>query len=537
MYGPERTSALRTYRNNAHGRQRINTLSNHKSLMGSSSLISCPECVKSVEVKYIGEHLEFVHKYTIEERRIILGFLAKDRATLASVYPFKCDVCLESFQTKRKLSSHQIGVHSPIEPSTENEFECAFAECEQSFATSEDFVSHCAISHSAGSHHRFEIINESFQDMQELLDWKADIEERTCTSFRIRRSNDRHTTEFECHRAGSIIPSKPSTDVISPKTHCTAFMKCWIRKDGTVEVIACTEHLGHEKDPRKLLLSEKQKDELQGLSAPEIFKKVRKRYGVMSRMHFVTDADLALLFDSKYIHERVFGTQKKNYTCPECDEGPMPIQQLRKHIGEIHGRVAKIANAAITANGSGKNGRKWDNIYYSCKECQFLCFTESVLDTHVKVIENEEGVLDCIGFFGHLGHQSDCGVSADVVKKEIEAETDKDETTIKVKGDEIQPCCLCGNVTVPELDGMMIIENNWSCCNVGECKAVAHNLCIQLLGGTCLQCERGVLIEANAPTGGGLEIASLSSSPASTAYQSVLLCTTAFCWLWNPSAT
>uniref|UniRef100_A0A0K0DIX4 C2H2-type domain-containing protein n=1 Tax=Angiostrongylus cantonensis TaxID=6313 RepID=A0A0K0DIX4_ANGCA len=375
--------------------------------MTSSSLISCPECVKSVEVKYIGEHLAFVHKYTIEERRIILGFLAKDRATLASVYPFKCDVCLESFQTKRELSSHQIGVHNPAEPSTENEFECAFAECEQSFATFEDFVIHCAINHSAGSHYRFEIINESFQDMRELL---------------------------------NVIASE---------------MQCWIRKDGTVEVIACTEHLGHEKDPRKLLLSEKQKDELQGLNAPEIFKKVRKRYGVMSRMHFVTDADLALLFDSKYIHEQVFGTQKMNYTCSECDEGPMPIQQLRKHIGEIHGRVAKLANAA---NSSGKHGTKWNDIYYSCKECQFLCFSQSVLYTHVKVIENEEGVLDCIGFFGHLGHQSDCGVSADVVKKGTEAETNEDETTSRVEGDEVQPCCLCGDITVPELDGMMIME-------------------------------------------------------------------------------
>ncbi|KAE9418535.1 hypothetical protein Angca_001545, partial [Angiostrongylus cantonensis] len=112
----------------------------------------------------------------------------------------------------------------------------------------------------------------------------------------------------------------------------------------------------------------------------------------------------------------------------------------------------------------------------------------------VTVIENEEGVLDCIGFFGHLGHQSDCGVSADVVKKGTEAETNEDETTSRVEGDEVQPCCLCGDITVPELDGMMIMESNWSCCNVEECKAVAHNLCIQLLGRTCMQCERGMLI-------------------------------------------
>ncbi|KAJ1363240.1 hypothetical protein KIN20_023062 [Parelaphostrongylus tenuis] len=154
-------------------------------------------------------------------------------------------------------------------------------------------------------------------------------------------------------------------DIKLSKTNCTAFMKvglviqkqakylivceiqCWTRRDGSVEVIACTEHVGHEKDPRKLLLGEKQEDELRRLIS-------------------------------------VFGTQKNNYKCPQCDEGPMPIEKLRRHIREVHERVDETANTMVVSNTNDKNGAKWSDIYYCCEECQFLCFTESILDAHVQ---------------------------------------------------------------------------------------------------------------------------------------------------------
>ncbi|KAJ1363195.1 hypothetical protein KIN20_038427 [Parelaphostrongylus tenuis] len=581
---------------------------------------NCPECLKSLRVKYMGEHLVFVHKYTVQERKVVVGCLAIDGTIRASIYPFKCDICLENFQTKRELTAHQIGLHGPLQPSTPNEIECAFDECDQSFATSEDFAIHCSTSHSADSGYQFKIINESFEDMQALLDWKADIEENTCTSFRIRCSNDRHIMEFECHRNGSFITLGTCGDIKLSKTNCTAFMKCWTRRDGSVEVIACTEHVGHEKDPRKLLLGEKQEDELrrlisEGLSASEIYKKVRQNYNEQSRMYFLTDTDLALLVDNSLIHEQVFGTQKNNYKCPQCDEGPMHVEKLRSHIREVHERVAETANTMVVSNTNDKNGANWSDIYYCCEECQFLCFTESVLDAHVQtyhpiyysescfqqynspsfvrcskckmkfktnhllavhtvnahsddvpglspiqasftswakfepwlekvesttnttliktavqscgtklihsyncqfsraakkshienddaidcpafvmVIENEDGILDCAAFFGHLGHQSNHTVCEDVCKKEVEAETPKADTDGKVENGGVQPCCLCGNVVVPEIDAMTIAEDDWSCCSTEECKAMAHNMCIQLLGEICIQCERGTLI-------------------------------------------
>ncbi|KAJ1363241.1 hypothetical protein KIN20_023063 [Parelaphostrongylus tenuis] len=112
----------------------------------------------------------------------------------------------------------------------------------------------------------------------------------------------------------------------------------------------------------------------------------------------------------------------------------------------------------------------------------------------VMVIENEEGILDCAAFFGHLGHQSNHTVCEDVCKKEVEAETPTADTDGKVENGGVQPCCLCGNVVVPEIDAMTIAEDDWSCCSTEECKAMAHNMCIQLLGEICIQCERGTLI-------------------------------------------
>ncbi|PIO58207.1 hypothetical protein TELCIR_20363 [Teladorsagia circumcincta] len=57
----------------------------------------------------------------------------------------------------------------------------------------------------------------------------------------------------------------------------------------------------------------------------------------------------------------------------------------------------------------------------------------------VKVIENEDGVLDCVGFFDHLGHDE---------KSLIEGidSTAKGKENAESK----EPCFLCGNDVPPE---------------------------------------------------------------------------------------
>ncbi|KAK6744813.1 hypothetical protein RB195_011497 [Necator americanus] len=108
----------------------------------------------------------------------------------------------------------------------------------------------------------------------------------------------------------------------------------------------------------------------------------------------------------------------------------------------------------------------------------------------IKVMENEDGVLDCVACFGHLGHEMD-GLppissvgSAELMQDE--AENDKD-------GD-LAPCFLCGGVSPPEIDAKTCEDVKWCCCSETECGILAHEWCTQLLGKKCPECEKGILI-------------------------------------------
>ncbi|KAK6053294.1 hypothetical protein COOONC_09202 [Cooperia oncophora] len=106
----------------------------------------------------------------------------------------------------------------------------------------------------------------------------------------------------------------------------------------------------------------------------------------------------------------------------------------------------------------------------------------------VKVVENEDGVLDCVGFFDHLGHSEE---SLDRESPSRSKENADKDATVS------EPCILCGNDFPPEVDRRTTDYVQWLYCNVAECGSSAHVWCIQLLGNKCIKCEKGLLIERN----------------------------------------
>ncbi|KAK6017609.1 hypothetical protein OSTOST_16866 [Ostertagia ostertagi] len=70
------------------------------------------------------------------------------------------------------------------------------------------------------------------------------------------------------------------------------------------------------------------------------------------------------------------------------------------------------------------------------------------------------------------------------------------ESTAKNKGnsESKEPCFLCGNDVPPEVDGRITNYIKWFRCNVTECRSLAHEWCIKLLGKKCMQCEKGMLV-------------------------------------------
>ncbi|XGW20901.1 hypothetical protein V3C99_004125 [Haemonchus contortus] len=101
----------------------------------------------------------------------------------------------------------------------------------------------------------------------------------------------------------------------------------------------------------------------------------------------------------------------------------------------------------------------------------------------VKIIENEDGVLDCVGFFDHFGHDD----------KESQQQSNDAITLGKDDVENKEPCYLCGNDVPPEVDGQIADYVKWLRCNVSKCRSRAHEWCVELLGKRCMQCEKGLL--------------------------------------------
>ncbi|VDK54442.1 unnamed protein product, partial [Cylicostephanus goldi] len=214
---------------------------------------------------HLGEHVVFVHNYTDEERDVLLKRLGSGSAMESAAHLptlFKCKHCASSFWTKRALSSHLQERHASDEPLTSTVasvgFVCANDGCENLFESCEEYLYHCAERHKAETKQNFKVFDLSFDTVDEFLEWKSDVEERTCTSFRMLPIKSEQAAEYACHRCSSC----PENTSLSSAKRCTAFIKCRMRNDGTVEAIGCTDHMGHDRDVKSLLLTIGQKEKL-----------------------------------------------------------------------------------------------------------------------------------------------------------------------------------------------------------------------------------------------------------------------------------
>ncbi|EYC28000.1 hypothetical protein Y032_0008g281 [Ancylostoma ceylanicum] len=573
--------------------------------------IECPECNVKFRRDHIGQHVVFAHNYTDNERSAFLQRSGLEMPVGAGGVPFKCEHCASTFWTERDLSVHLEEEHPDIDKpspsSSTNGFVCAVEGCDVISGSCEEFVAHCGVTHKKDTGQEFKIFEKYFDNIDDFLEWKSDIEEETCTSFRIARSNDAQLAEYECHRASSSISKDPSSTEKASGKPCTAFIKCRMRKDGSIEAICCTDHIGHAKEPEKLLLTLRQREEVRGLiskgmPAEDIIEQMKVKYQEQSRLHFLTCTDIALLDDT--VSEDAPNADE--HVCPECGEGPMPLMKLRRHTSEVHRNIQKPAGGDKQREKPSKY-----NLYYFCDYCLFSCLTHSVMESHlqtyharnrsehepklptptpvdcpkcgntfrtryllavhcvgvhttamtdfsliqisfdswtqfepwrttmerdtktvlvksgmqawntklihtyhcqfdqtvvsstqeekegkkpltcpafIQVIENEDGVLDCVACFGHLGHEME-GLPPE--PKNENAEVKREE---EIPKDEAVPCYLCGNLTPPEIDAEVCQEVKWCCCTDAECRLLAHEWCTRLFGKKCLECERGILV-------------------------------------------
>ncbi|RCN32193.1 hypothetical protein ANCCAN_22006 [Ancylostoma caninum] len=583
--------------------------------------VECPECNAKFKKDHIGQHVTCAHNYTDDERQSFLKRMGCEKPVEGEQMPFKCDHCASSFWTKRELNEHLDQEHpngeKPSTSSPVNGLVCAVEGCSSVSGTHEELVAHCTATHKEATKQQFGIFAKYFENVDDFFEWKSDIEEETCTSFRLKPNNNANMAEYECHRAPSSSSSDPSSTKKLYAKPCSAFINCRMRKDGSIEAIGCTDHIGHAKEPQKLLLTLRQREEVRGLiskgvSAEEIIEQMKTKYDKQSRLHFLTSTDVALLDDN------AVGEAPKvdEHVCPECGEGPMPLAKLRDHTSEVHRNISKLRQ--VEQDNQRERPSNYD-IYYYCDFCLFSCFTHSVLESHlqtyharnrseyepklptptpvdcpkcgisfrtryllavhcvgvhttamtdfslvqisfdswtqfepwrttmerdtqtvlvksgmqawntklihsyhcqfdqtvvtstqdekedkkpmncpafIQVMENEDGVLDCVACFGHLGHEMD-GLPPE--PKNENAEMKRDEENPK---DKVEPCFLCGHFLPPEIDAEVCEEVEWCCCSNSECHLLAHEWCTRLFGKQCPECERGVLVGEPLELGG-----------------------------------
>ncbi|KAK5968877.1 hypothetical protein GCK32_002787, partial [Trichostrongylus colubriformis] len=493
--------------------------------------VSCPECGKFFKREHIGEHAIFVHNYTNRERQILLLHLGVELTTPIPHLTFKCDHCSRSFGKKHDLSDHLTSKHTDKNPSTTttgNAFACVFEGCGSSFNSIEEVVNHCARMHSMEAGQPFEIISASFDNMAEFRKWKSDMEKMTNATFCFRGRGDFHTAVYAC------ATSSTSRDEIESQNKkartleqcCTAFIKCRPRSDGTVEAISCMDHVGHSRKT-DVPLSDEQKAEVgellsNGTAASEIVNILKQKYGSDPGICNITCSDIALL------GEPSSDGQGSGF---ECDEGQMTPQKSHSDLLEAcDDRIEGIRNdndlyyscepcrraewpkvffQTYHPNDSGENSHKTkfplpESI--SCPKCRMVFKTKYQLAVHCvsfhgsfssnafivqtsfvswkqfQVIENEDGVLDCVAFFDHLGHD----------EKSVEGSEPATESEEDVEAEEV--CYLCGNDVPPEVDAHTADYVAWIRCNVAECRSLAHEWCVELLGNKCAECENGLLV-------------------------------------------
>ncbi|KHJ91872.1 zinc finger, C2H2 type [Oesophagostomum dentatum] len=92
-------------------------------------------------------------------------------------------------------------------------------------------------------------------------------------------------------------------------------------------------------------------------------------------------------FSSRLLDES--GSSSASYgehSCPECNEGPMPLKQLRDHVSEKHPVKIKKEEPVETKEQKSQPKRaKAENLYHVCDHCEFTCFTRSILESHLQV--------------------------------------------------------------------------------------------------------------------------------------------------------
>ncbi|KAL6731236.1 hypothetical protein Aduo_002122 [Ancylostoma duodenale] len=240
-------------------------------------------------------HMRKVHKCSEEHVKTAQNAIKK------ALYEqeVKCDICEKSYFSTGGLRKHKRVAHGGdtiiSTVSTEhNEGASRCVDCpgcSSAFYTNMELAVHCEQEHSNGCTD-FRIIEENFDSWTKFEAWMTEKERETCSKLvkrHTRKSRKGTIYMYLCQHArrsgdSTSNPSKERKRNRKTKRvnkHCPCFARVQHRRDGSVEVVSCFGHYGHDVNSAALPLSKDDKMAVKsmlmaGISPRAIVTKLRR---------------------------------------------------------------------------------------------------------------------------------------------------------------------------------------------------------------------------------------------------------------------
>ncbi|KAK5965033.1 hypothetical protein GCK32_012390 [Trichostrongylus colubriformis] len=262
--------------------------------------VLCPACEQKQGSK-LYSHLFNMHGYTkamIEQ--VKQSAKAQWKESCASL---QCKLCGSWHTSKRELKFHKKSFHWEI--SEANCIQCPI--CEEEVQSHQHLAGHAEAAHATyPGQYKVESLTfeskEKYEARQIFQNWRKETENSKVLRWAARsveKRGDRRITYYRCSRALRTPQYAYRMNAKKSTMYCTAFMRV-TENNGTFQVLCCSDHAGHEKDPQLLAFDQESENVVvsllkEGFDINQILEKVKNicgENGQLRKLYHATSWDI-----------------------------------------------------------------------------------------------------------------------------------------------------------------------------------------------------------------------------------------------------
>ncbi|VVC29095.1 Zinc finger C2H2-type [Cinara cedri] len=223
----------------------------------------------------------------------------------------ECAFCGFLFRNKTSLKNHIDSMHNGIKSTPGQlkksrkctDLRCMEKGCTCKFYNKQLFISHLKFDHQID----FDIRHLNFTSVDEYSNWKENFElEKNCRYVRVTGCKTLHDGKklsyYYCNRSTYFTSKSKGVrkrkNPIRVKGLCTASMKEIENNDGSIEILLCATHYGHDTSSEYMKMTKRERDEIteliqQGDHPDLVINAARaKASDSLGRMHMLNRKDI-----------------------------------------------------------------------------------------------------------------------------------------------------------------------------------------------------------------------------------------------------